>query len=619
MEELLATAKDHYRCGKLQLAANLLEQVLSESADEPEANLLQGIICAKTERYEEAETYLLRSLQASPDQPETLIWLSISLKSQSRFEEAVAIAEKAVQIRPDAATYNALGVCQLSRRNPREAIAAFEKVIAFDPTLGAAYQNLGMALRMAEKRFEALDAFKKAVALAPENPENWLQLCDQLQRLSRWTDVIETAHEGLARFPKVSAFMIVLANSYAMVRQHDAAEDMFRQAMALKPSTSQSYAQWLVEQGRFEESLQCLVQSVKLKPVQGYAYYCLAESKWFEIDGESWLPNALENYDSPSLRLKDRIFLDYALGMAYEARKDAGHAIQHFDKACEAAFRIYNAGRPFALEGGLKTLEKRKSLFNAATIESLKHYGDQSETPILIVGMIRSGTTLLEQIVSSHPDVKAAGELSFWLIEADRLGAKWGNTIDPADLAKLASDYQLVLETMAGKAPRITDKMPLNFEHLGLVHAAFPKAKILHIRRNPVDTCLSIYTTHYGPGPNFAYKQENIVSFYRGYLHIMEHWRDALPPEQFFELDYEDLIASKEQTTRDIMSFLELPWNDACLHHEDNQSAINTPSRYQARQPIYNSSVERWRRYEPYLGALLDLKDVKHPTPRNNT
>jgi hypothetical protein len=171
-----------------------------------------------------------------------------------------------------------------------------------------------------------------------------------------------------------------------------------------------------------------------------------------------------------------------------------------------------------------------------------------------------------------------------------------------------------VLEAEAGDARHVTDKMPVNYRHLGLVHLAFPQAKILHIRRNPLDTCLSIYMTFLHGESNFAYNRENIVAFYRSYLRVMEHWRSVLPTNRFFELDYEDLVARPEAVTRQILDFCGLPWNDACLSPNVGRGPVATPSRWQVRQPIYTDSIARWRRYEPWLGALNGLLNVHHPS-----
>jgi hypothetical protein len=202
--------------------------------------------------------------------------------------------------------------------------------------------------------------------------------------------------------------------------------------------------------------------------------------------------------------------------------------------------------------------------------------------------------------------VHSAGELQFWTEETVRLAFGIGMEDHPS-LEALADEYLTYIEQLAGKSGRITDKMPLNFAYAGVIHRALPGARFIHIRRHPVDTCLSIYTTYYGAGPRFAYNKSNIVAYYREYLRVMGYWRERLPSDRLFELDYEDLISDPQSVIPRIVEFCGLPWDESCLHHDRNESAINTPSRWQARQPIYRTSVERWRRFEPWLGEFAEL------------
>jgi len=180
-----------------------------------------------------------------------------------------------------------------------------------------------------------------------------------------------------------------------------------------------------------------------------------------------------------------------------------------------------------------------------------------------------------------------------------------------SEILSLGAEY-LKSIPLARRAAIFTDKMPLNYRHLGLIHTVFPNSKILHIRRDPIDTCLSIYMTFFAGGPNFAYNRQNIVAFYRSYLRHMEHWRESLPHDRFFELDYESMVNDPAQVIRQVIEYLGLPWNDACLRHEQNTGAVYTPSRWQARQPVYSSSIGRWRQYEPWLGPFLDLRTDSH-------
>ena len=224
--------------------------------------------------------------------------------------------------------------------------------------------------------------------------------------------------------------------------------------------------------------------------------------------------------------------------------------------------------------------------------------------------MIRSGTTLLDQVLSSHPQISSAGEPVFWMREADRIKRLASERLDGQAVQEIVQRYQAAVETVAGKSDRITDKMPLNYPHVGLILRVFPNAKIIHMRRNPLDTCFSIYTTFLGQGPNFAYNQSNIVFNYLEYLKMMEYWRLTLSPDRFTEVRYETLIEDRAPVLRDLFEFLELPWDDAVLSHEANSSSIRTPSKWQARQPIYRSSLQKWKPYEPWLGELMELGNI---------
>jgi hypothetical protein len=178
-------------------------------------------------------------------------------------------------------------------------------------------------------------------------------------------------------------------------------------------------------------------------------------------------------------------------------------------------------------------------------------------------------------------------------------------------LAKAAADYQGVLRAIAPKAARVTDKMPFNFLWAGLIHVAFPRATIIHCRRQAVDTALSIHQTHFHPGMAFPTGGDELVAYFRDYQRLTEHWRNVLPADRFIEVDYEELTCEPEPEIRRIIAACGLEWHDKCLRPECNPRAVNTPSKWQARQPIYRTSIERWRRYEPWLGPLRALIDDK--------
>ena len=240
--------------------------------------------------------------------------------------------------------------------------------------------------------------------------------------------------------------------------------------------------------------------------------------------------------------------------------------------------------------------------------------GSPSELPALILGMPRSGTTLVEQIVSSHPEVRAGDELPFWNRAAEEFSRLGESESRKGFFSRVASDYEAALRAIAPAASRVTDKMPGNFLWIGLFHLAFPKARIIHCRRHPVDTCLSNYFTNFASPMPFTNDKEHLAFYYKCYRRLMAHWRAALPPGTMLDVDYEELVADRERMTRRMIGFLGLEWSDACLRPEDNPRIVRTASMWQARQPVYRSSTERWRRYEPWLGALAGLLDESGAT-----
>jgi hypothetical protein len=234
-------------------------------------------------------------------------------------------------------------------------------------------------------------------------------------------------------------------------------------------------------------------------------------------------------------------------------------------------------------------------------------FGRDDDAPLLIVGLPRSGTTLVEQIISSHPRVAAGGELPFWVKRAGPWGIAEATYLSPETAHNLAGEYLAQLRRIGPTATRITDKQPFNVLHLGIIHLLLPKARIIQCRRHPVDTCLSIYFTNFTQVIEFATDKADLADGYQLYARLMDHWRTVLPSDRLLEVHYEELIADREAVTRRLIAFSGLDWSDSCLQPERNNRAVITASLWQARQPVYATSVERWRHYEPWLGELSRL------------
>jgi hypothetical protein len=247
--------------------------------------------------------------------------------------------------------------------------------------------------------------------------------------------------------------------------------------------------------------------------------------------------------------------------------------------------------------------------FTPTTIAQAARARAHDCAPILIFGLPRSGTTLVEQILSAHRAVGAGGELPFW----NQYGTGWdlaGAPDERADeTASRAAAYLAQLRAIGPRASHVTDKMPLNVQWAGLIHCALPRATMILCHRRPIDTALSIHQTHFNPRMNFPTGGAALVGYVRATQRLEAHWRQVLPPTRFIEIAYEDLVASPEPVIRRIVAACGLPWDDACLHSERNAGVVRTPSKWQIRQPIYRSAIDRWRRYEPWLGSLRPLLD----------
>jgi tetratricopeptide (TPR) repeat protein len=539
-------------------------------------------------------------LALDPSCHEALTWMAVLTKGP----DAMTFAQRAVSLKPDDATgHGTLGTVYLAAHRPSEAVDSFRRAVELAPDVAEHRHNLALAHLMAHRHHEAIVQLREAIRLAPRSPQNYLVLASTYSQFGMAGPAIECLLQGIAQRPEVSALHTALAGAFSSVRNDESAERHHRRAMELAPEGRQGYATWLLNQGRFEEA-NALFEAVRREGAEpAFAYYGLMQSRKLRDSDEdtTFVAEMEAALARPNLRPRNAMYLRYALGRAEEQRKRYEVAMAHFDEANRLAKAIYHPGPP--IDPQRFEAENRQAY--ALDVPPLTEGPD--EAPIFIVGMIRSGTTLLDQIVSSHPSVASGGELRFWLEEGRRLALS-GSDPSPQELRRLADEYVAYSRLLTGSAERITDKMPLNFTYLGLIHAALPNARFLHIRRHPIDIALSIWTTFFGQGPLFAYDKANIVAYYRAYEDAMAHWRSVLPADRLFELDYETLISDPEPTIRRAVDFLGLPWDDACLHHSENRSAINTPSRWQARQPIYTSSVERWRRYEGLLGDFRSLR-----------
>jgi tetratricopeptide (TPR) repeat protein len=364
------------------------------------------------------------------------------------------------------------------------------------------------------------------------------------------------------------------------------------------------FADVLIDLGRNKEAAENLRAILVADPRNVAAIAGLASAR----DAGSEEGN-LERFEfalaDPDLPAERKVALHMALGQIYDQKKQPREAFTHFMQGNELDRTDYD------LKSFRKQIDTLAELFTPFFFMSKTDFGDPSESPVLIVGMPRSGTTLTEQILSSHPLVEGAGELSeIEKIYSSVVGhpsqlQRSLSKLTDADCKALAARYLAELDRHSRSARRVVDKMPHNFMQLGFIALLFPRAHIVHCRRDPMDNCVSIFTQRFNKMHSYATDLKMLGLYYREYHRLMNHWHKVLPLKMF-EIQYENMIADQEAMSRKLIDFVGLEWDDACLSFHETERTVTTPSRWQVRQPIYTTSVKRWKKYEEFLGPLKE-------------
>ena len=568
---------------------------------------------------------------AALEQVASLLALAAQSLRAGRPADAIAPLRDAALLQPsNSIIQHDLGLACLEVGRVPDAIAALQRAVASNPRYADAYFRLGIALEKLGDIGGAIAAYDRATMLLPSLTEAWFRAGALAYTLGHRNQAIGCFRRAAATAAKTSYGRLAKARALLIEDRNQEAEQVLLEALAADPMNAMAYelrGNLLTELGRFDEARACFERTIAIAPLLAGSYYDLVRCRPVTSkDQDEGLLQAMQSaLATPVLEAGQCLRLHLAIGKAAEDLGNYALAMQHFD-AADAVRRSTGSfdSAAFSIE-----VDRLIARCTPEWIARAPELGSSDATPALIVGMPRSGTTLVEQIVSMHPQVGAGGELHFW----NRRGAEWhrsaatGNgaaenetpfvtseIVAPEFLAKAAADYLGLLRTIAPKAPRVTDKMPFNFLWAGLVHLAFPRATIIHCRRAAIDTALSIHQTHFHPSLAFPTGGAELVAYFRSYQRLTDHWRSVLPADRFIEVDYEDLTRAPEPVIRRIIAACGLAWNDACLRPESNPRAVNTPSKWQARQPIYRTSVARWRRYEPWLGPLSALVDAKqHP------
>ncbi len=598
--------------GRFKEAGDLLRRALKTDRRSADAHLHLAVALSGAGRHEEAIRHYQKALAIRPGFPEAHNNLGYALQALGRIEAAIAHYEKALAIQPRyAEASNNLGTALAALGRHEEALPHYRTAVAIKPDYAEAHKSLANALGALEHYEEAAAHYEKVVALRPDDAEARTALGNTLHRLDRPEEAIGQYEKALSVAPAFSEALNNLGNTLHMLGRSEEAIAHFQRALSSDPSDLRANGNLggaLTALGRLDEARGFLEKAVALAPRKAGCYWNLASCKRFTADDRHFDGMKELAADAASLSPIEQADLHFALGKAFA---DLGDRERSFDHVL-AANALKRRQIKYDEAKALDRFERIQHVFTAGLVRDKAGLGDPSCVPIFIVGMPRSGTTLIEQILASHPKVFGAGELREMGILAARFRGKEGPLypdfvpeMSGNDLCRLGQSYVEAVRRKAPAAERITDKMPGNFSLVGLIHLALPNARIIHARRDPRDTAFSCFSLLFSNGQDFTYDLAELGRYCRGYAQLMRHWRAVLPRGAMLEVQYEDLVADLEPQARRIVAYCGLDWHDACLAFHETERSVRTASATQVRRPIYQSSIGRWRPHAARLEPLL--------------
>jgi len=553
----------------------------------------------------EAERLARRVVDEIPDQPDALHLLATVARESGRVDLAIDLYQRLLRRHPAIPiAQNSLGNMLQERREWRRAIACYEAALAHDPRYMSAYFNLGRALLDINDPVRAESCLRQAAALAPNDAQTRSTLARAIVEQGRREEALEEVHRSIELDSDSSELLNDAGVVHGTIGDFETAREYYRSALALDPGNAK-------------------------------AALNLSKSKRFtaQHDEDADLIHAAAG--NGAVRASTQRDLHLALGKMHDDRGEWESAFSHYEQA----------NRPFAaaaiqqVDESLALMDRMRTVFDADWFAALQAAVDPDPTPVFIVGMPRSGTTLVEQLLAAHPEVHGAGELNGILRLAAEAASLADTKVDPlhtgglsmkaalhsgtdaaypeciralgeARTAGLGDRYLEHLRSHSSEAARITDKLPGNYLHLGFIATILPGAKIIHCRRDPLDTAISVYFTDFMVGHEYSNDLRAIGRQIRGMRALMVHW-EAVLGERILTVDYEALVADPEPVTRTMVAHVDLAWDDACLRHHKVARPVHTASAWQVRQPVYRRSAGRARHYDRFLAPLREgLGDI---------
>jgi tetratricopeptide (TPR) repeat protein len=636
--------------GMFARAEKHFSDILKIDANIVEAQNALAFVYAASKQHDKAAVQFKIVLKTHPKDAHTHHNLANCLYEQALYSEAISHYKTALEINARLVdSYIHCGMAYRMLKNYDDAFKQFHLVLNLDKRNAKAFHTLGLTFADVADYPRALECLENAVGLLPNNLDYRLDFaktlelaglsfeaalqyhkaCEEnpsslhafllygglLSKKLRYDEALECFSRAHELAPQRLDILEELGQTYLGLGNIEVAIDYFNRVLSIEPNRISSLSgieQAYQDTGKLKQAIELCDQIISITPDQPTGY--LLKSSITKSKADDGLSIHLKRFaNQEDLIQTDKVAVNFALGKIYDDQADFRQAFQHY----ETANLLRNNKLNFSQSETEAVFTKLINTINADFIKQYQHIGVDSDLPILIVGMPRSATTLTEQIISSHPQVLGAGEVSYWSEVANSMPYRLStsthypeclNELKPSDAKTIAATYEDTLKKIVGSNANpihITDKMPHNFLIIGLIALIFPNIKIIHTKRDPIDTCLSIYFQNFNDKHAYSFDLSNLAFYYKQYERLMQHWHTVLPG-RIMDINYSDTIADPEYWTRELISHLGLEWDDACLAPHKLERSVRTLSHWQVRQPIYKSSVQRWKNYEEFIQPLIE-------------
>lgn len=645
ISQQLQTGLELHRSGRLQEAESYYKSVREQEPQHPDAWHLLGVLAHQVGNNERSVELVEEAIKRNPDIPDFYVTCGEAYRALHKYESAITCLREALKRNPEfAGAHLNIGNLYKDMGRTTEAEEHFAKAIKLQPGFAVAHNNLGVILKETDRNAEALNCFKKAIEIMPGNFEAHNNLGNTLFALNRVDEAIEQYGQALKLMPEYAEAHSNLGNAlkemgrpqeaiahyersiaikpdFAMAHCNlgTALDDLgrpqeaiasYEQALAIQPDYTEAHnnlGNALDEMGRQEDAITHYEQAIAIKPDYAEAHRNLTRLR----PKQEQAPVLEKLLETPSLSETDAIHCHFALGTIYDDSENYDKAFQHYNQGNILKRKTVT----YASQSYTAYIDRLIEVYSKDCVQQINALGSDSELPVFIVGMPRSGTSLVEQIVSSHTEVYGAGELAA-LVDVEEAIADRFKASSPypecmplfneSDALDFAKQYLDQLEESSADTKRVTDKLPNNYLRIGLIKTLFPRARIIHCQRNAMDTCTSNFLNYFSFGNGYSFDLKELGRHYLDYERLMRHWQSVFSSE-ILTVKYEELVVNQEKVSRQLIEYIGLEWDDRCLDFHKSKRFVNTFSSSQVRKPVYTQSINRWKHYEQQLAPLSEI------------